>query len=79
MDGTTGYLCPPAERDRFVTHLAGLLTDASRRDQMSQHNTHHVKQFYVQRCAQRYQDLYEQVLQSRSGSRNRAAADTRDA
>ncbi len=59
-DGKTGFLVPFGDRSRFVDNLVQLCKNADIRKDMSLYNSRHVTEFYIDRCAEKYDRLYQE-------------------
>jgi glycosyltransferase involved in cell wall biosynthesis len=59
-DGKTGFLVPFGNRSRFVENLSQLCKNADIRKDMSLYNSGHVREFYIDRCAEKYDSLYQE-------------------
>ncbi len=65
LDGRTGYLVPLNRHEQFLRRCRVLVEDGSMRRAMGAFNRMHVERFYIDRCAARYEAVFEQVVQAR--------------
>ncbi len=65
LDGRTGYLVPLNQRDQFLRRCRALVEDSSMRREMGGFNRTHVEPFYIDRCAARYEAVFEQAIRAR--------------
>lgn len=69
VDGKTGGLVPLGRTQAFAESVRRLKTDQTLRKACGDHNRRHVQQFYIDRCAARYEALFEQVVAERRPAR----------
>jgi glycosyltransferase involved in cell wall biosynthesis len=65
-NGATGHLLSLGDREGFTSKLETILRDSKSRENMARHNAEYVKDFYVERCAERYQHLFREIVQARN-------------
>lgn len=65
-DGETGALIPLGDRHEFAAALKRLKTLTEFRETCGRHNRQLVQEFYVSRCADRYEDLFARVIVERN-------------
>ncbi len=63
QDGKTGFMVELNEFDNFRKKLEILANDRDLRKKIAKYNTEYVRNFYIDRCADRYLEIYDQVLQ----------------
>ena len=76
-DGRSGYLVPFDDEAMFTERCRRLLADPKLRREMGQANRARAREFYIDRCARRYEELFESVVRehsSRASSRGVGAA-----
>jgi len=61
----TGYLVPCGNTDALAAALVKALANRSQLEQMGQANRHGSSEYGIERCAQRYEALFERVLRQR--------------
>ena len=61
-DGLTGYLVPLNNMAWFVDRCRSLLASPDRRQAIAAHNQRAVRDYYIDRCAQRYEDTFREVV-----------------
>ncbi len=71
-DGQSGYLLALDDAAGFTERCQRLIADASMRREMGKMNRERVGQFYIDRCARRYEELFETIV---GGHARRRAAD----
>jgi len=59
-DGKTGFLVPFGDRSRFVDNLMQLCSNTGMREDMGLYSSEHVRNFYIDRCAEKYEHLYQE-------------------
>lgn len=64
-DGSTGRLVPLADRAAFLAALRELVAAPDRRRAIAAHNRKRVEAFFIEHCARRYEELFEEVLAHR--------------
>ncbi len=62
-DGVTGGLVHAGQYDAFVDTMRRLKADAEWRVQIADHNRQAVGEYYIDRCAQRYETVFERLVQ----------------
>jgi len=67
-DGKTGYLVPLGDRERFRQRVTDLVKSESLHRSIAAHNREYAKEFYIERCADRYIGIFSEVLSRRGGS-----------
>ncbi len=60
-DGVTGHLVPLNDQANFEARCRSLIRDPGRRRSIGQENLRRVEEFFVDRCALRYEALFEEV------------------
>lgn len=61
-DGVTGYLVEINDAQRFEERCEVLIRDKARRKAMGQENLRRVEDYFIDRCAQRYEELFLQAI-----------------
>lgn len=61
-DGINGAVIPLNDFDRFVASVRELVGDPGRRAAMSARNLEDVEKYFIDNCARRYEELFEQVI-----------------
>lgn len=61
-DGETGYLLPLDDEAAFTASCRRLLAEPGLRREMGRANRARVRDFYIERCARRYEELFESVV-----------------
>jgi glycosyltransferase involved in cell wall biosynthesis len=61
-DGETGALVPLNDLERFTRELVRLHDDADQRARMSRHNRRLIEDYFIDKCALRYETLFEKVV-----------------
>jgi len=61
-DGVTGFVTGLNDTDDFRSRLASLIADSRMRDRMSAESLHRVEEYYIENCAQKYEDLFMRVI-----------------
>lgn len=61
-DGVTGYLVELNDMQRFEERCEILIGDKARRQMMGQENLRRVEEYFIDRCAQRYEDIFQQAI-----------------
>jgi glycosyltransferase involved in cell wall biosynthesis len=67
VDGETGYVPHLNELASFASHCKTLITDADTRSTMAATNLKRVEELYIDRCAARYETLYQEVIEMHKG------------
>jgi len=62
QDGRTGYLVPLDDEPAFTDRCRRLLSDPRLRRQMGRANRERAGEFYIDRCARRYEEVFESVI-----------------
>ncbi len=65
-DGKTGALVPLGDLDQFVGSVEKLKVDDGWRRECSGFNLRHVREYYVDRCAERHQEIFEEMIRGRT-------------
>lgn len=60
--GETGYVVPLNDRQRFKEALLGLHADPDMRRAYGERNRERVEQFFIDTCAARYEQVFEEVI-----------------
>jgi glycosyltransferase involved in cell wall biosynthesis len=68
-DGVNGFLIPLNDQDRFLDRCRLLIRDRERRVDMTRTNQKTVEDYYIDRCAVRYEQVFTEVCQKRTGTR----------
>mgnify|MGYP001029682712 CR=1 FL=1 len=71
--GETGYVVPLNERERFKDALLSLYRDPHARRTQGERNLQRVEQFFIDTCAARYEQVFEEVLARRVGETKQRA------
>ncbi len=66
-DGITGGLVHLHDQRGFATAIGQLHQDANYRARCAAHNREAVREFYIERCAERYEQLFEKTIERRRG------------
>lgn len=76
VDGVTGHLVPLNDRETFAARCAALIADPARRAEIGAANRRLAEDFFIDRCAERYEALFASVIAAgaRSAGRQGAAA-----
>ena len=64
-DGSTGHLVPVNDRASFVERCRCLISDPVRRASIGISNRSRIRDFYIERCARRYEEVFEAVIRER--------------
>jgi len=62
QDGRSGYLVPLDDEATFTERCRRLIGDARLRREMGRANRARAHEFYIDRCARRYEELFESVV-----------------
>jgi glycosyltransferase involved in cell wall biosynthesis len=62
-EGQTGHLVPLEDLDLFVERVKSLCRSPEVRRRMGQYNVEHVRNYYIDACANRYRNLYHSLLE----------------
>jgi glycosyltransferase involved in cell wall biosynthesis len=74
-DGVTGHVVALNDRETFTARCAALIADPQRRAEIGAANRRRAEAFLIDRCAERYEALFETVIAARaSGVRSRPSA-----
>ena len=63
-DGSSGYLVPLGDEDAFIERCRRLIRDPALRRTMGRTNRERVNEFYIDRCARRYEELFESLFRA---------------
>jgi glycosyltransferase involved in cell wall biosynthesis len=61
-DGATGFVIKLNDTEQFRAGLVRLIEDAQLRDRMSAECLRSVEEYYIENCAQKYEDLFMRVI-----------------
>jgi glycosyltransferase involved in cell wall biosynthesis len=61
-DGVTGHLVELNDTQRFEERCETLIREKTRRQIMGQENLRRVEDYFIDRCAQRYEELFQQAI-----------------
>ncbi len=61
-NGRTGYLVELGNKAEFASRLKELLKSSSLRAEIRSHNKEYVKEFYIERVAQRYLSIFQEAV-----------------
>jgi glycosyltransferase involved in cell wall biosynthesis len=73
-DGRSGYLAPFNDRTALFERCRCLIDSPANRAAIGRANKLAAEQFYIERCAQRYEELFETVIRTRALAGRDAAA-----
>jgi glycosyltransferase involved in cell wall biosynthesis len=62
----TGYVIKLNDFDEFVSRCKRLISNPGIRKSIGEHNTKSVEDYYIERCAERYECVFEQAIVTRS-------------
>ncbi|MEQ1656028.1 MAG: glycosyltransferase family 4 protein [Nitrospira sp.] len=65
-DGVTGYLVELNDIHRFEERCEILIREKAKRQMMGQENLRRVEDYFIDRCAQRYEELFQQAINQSS-------------
>jgi glycosyltransferase involved in cell wall biosynthesis len=65
---TTGALVKLNDIERFTRAVLDLHASPERRGQIRRHNLATVESFFIERCARRYEAIFEEAILARSGA-----------
>lgn len=65
-DGVTGGLAPLGDRDAFTAAITRLRDDPVYAKTCREHNRAAVREYYIERCAEQYEDLFEKLITERA-------------
>jgi glycosyltransferase involved in cell wall biosynthesis len=68
-DEVNGFLVPLNDRERFLDRCRILIRDSGRREEMARRNQKAVEDYYIDRCADQYEQVFTEVCQKRAGTR----------
>jgi glycosyltransferase involved in cell wall biosynthesis len=60
--GRTGYILPLNDEPAFTEHCQRLILDQGGRRRMGEDNLRRVEEFFIDRCAARYEDVFSEVI-----------------
>jgi glycosyltransferase involved in cell wall biosynthesis len=60
--GSTGYLIELNDRQSFLARCQDLIRDPDARKRMGADNCRRVEEFFIDRCASRYEDVFDHVI-----------------
>jgi len=63
-DGSSGYLVPLGDENTFTERCRRLIGDPELRRAMGRTNRERVNEFYIDRCARRYEELFESLFRA---------------
>lgn len=69
LDGETGFLIKLNDQQFFIEKCRRLIKDAGLRKKMSKEGLKRVEGFYIDRCAERYEELFQKVLEGSSSGK----------
>ena len=69
----TGFVVPLNDEAKFVRALQQLHVDREARVRYGQHNLHLVENFFIDACARRYEEVFEEAIARRSRARGKEA------
>jgi glycosyltransferase involved in cell wall biosynthesis len=72
VDGETGSVVPLNDLERFTRALITLHDRPDERERMSRHNRRLIEDYFIDKCAERYETLFLGVVERASSSRRRA-------
>ena len=61
-DGKTGYVVSLNDQMAFKEHCRRLIGESSRRKAMAEENRDRVQEYFIDRCADRYEQVFERVI-----------------
>lgn len=64
VSGETGYLVNLGDKRTFRERLLSIINDSESRNAISRNNRQLIKNFYIERCAERYISLFEEVVRT---------------
>jgi glycosyltransferase involved in cell wall biosynthesis len=64
QDGRTGYLVPLNNRTRFTECCQALMHNPHLCQTMGEYNLQKVEELFIERCAQRYEDMFNEAIAS---------------
>jgi len=62
----TGHVVPLNDLPAFIAAVLDLQASPARREAIRQHNLTQVESFFIDRCAQQYESIFEQTIRERS-------------
>jgi len=63
VDGLTGHLVKLNDDEAFLSACRGLIADSDRRRQIGEENSSRAETYFIDRCASRYERLFEDVIE----------------
>lgn len=63
-DGVTGALVPSSRSELLFEKIRILVDSPKLRHRISQHNRRYIEKFYIERCAQRYEEKYLSLIKT---------------
>lgn len=75
-NNATGYVVPLNDIDRFSRAIVELNSDVEARKRFGARNLELVESYFIDRCAARYEGVFEEVVAKRAGSTSRAISST---
>lgn len=66
IDGESGYLVPPDDVERFAERCRHLLERAHERKAIGEANRRRAPEFFIGRCAERYEELFGAIVKERN-------------
>lgn len=73
-NGESGYLVPLHDRTAFAQRCRELIAEPARRAAMGRANRARAREFYIESCARRYEEVFETAIRERALGRRRTAA-----
>ena len=67
-EGRNGHLVSRNDTEALVARCKTLIDSPARRLEIGRNNDHDARQFYIDRCARRYEELFETVIRARAMS-----------
>jgi len=64
QEGVTGGMVRLGDKETFRKKVMSLLLSAEKRTRIRTHNHEYVKEFYIDRCADRYLDIFDSAISS---------------
>ena len=65
INGKTGYLVALGDKPAFAEKIEELSADSTMRHTMGDFNSTHIKNYYIESCAERYIAMFEEVIEER--------------
>jgi len=66
VDGKTGFLVELGDKEGFYANIVKLLENAALKQRIGSYNRELIKSYYIDRCADKYIDLFEDVISERN-------------